>query len=273
MTFQVGTVLSKTGERLLTPIGAIVVLGLTLVGIVQTIATQAVVQGFLEWMLTQLDDPTIREEFSADELAELEGQLESAIADISLTFGLSAGQGVLLWVLGFVLSLVVVVVAINAFGHGRDSPALGEIDGFGWKLLNLFVGWIVFGVLFVIGILFFIVPGLVVAFVFVFFAAAVVLDGDSFLSAFASSFGVVRENLLGTAGVIVLCLGAFIGLGIVGNVFGAVLPSTAALVVDDVLTAAAQGFAIALVTVAYVAATGDGAESDEAPSSPDVAFK
>lgn len=257
MTFDVGNVLSDAFERLTTRAGAILVVGLTIVGIVRTAAIQDLVRTFLEWFRDQLEDPEIRDQLTAEEVETIEREIDTTLSELPLALGLSPELAALLWLVGFVLSLVIVVIAIDAFTYERDALDGLETDRIGWKTLNLLVGWIAFGILFLIGLILFVLPGILVGLFLVFFAAAIVIDDESFLSAFASSIDVVRDNFLGTLGIVLLSLGAFIGLGFVGSAVGAILPALPAAVLGDLLSAVGQAFALALIARAYVDATAD----------------
>ena len=260
MSFTVGDSISDAVERLTTSAGAALIAGLTVAGIVQTAAEQDIARGFLEWVLDQLADPEFRDELSASELESVElveEAINTYIAELPLAFGLSPGAAALVWLIAFVITLAIAVIAIDTFGHGRDSLDGLETDRIGWKSLNLLLGWIAFGVLFVIGTFLFVVPGLLVAIFLLFFTAAIVIDGDSFVSAFGSSYAVARSNFFGTIGIVLVCLGVFVGIWFVEGAFRAVLPALPAEIVGNLLSAVSQAVAIALVACAYVEATSD----------------
>lgn len=266
MTFDIGTVLNEAAERLATSAGAILVGGLALFGIVRAAAAQDVVRGVFERLLEIFADPEFRAELGPEELQALEDAeraIEAALAELPLALGLSPGVAALVWLLAFVLGLVVVTIALEAFGHERDTLDGSKPDGMGWKVLNLLLGLIAFGILFVIGLVLFVVPGLVIAVLLLFFPAAVVLDGESFVGAFGSSVDVVRENVLGTIGLVLVSVGVSIAISIVSTIFGAPLPAGAAAIVGELLSALGLAFTLALIARAYVRATAEASPTDE----------
>ncbi|MFA9427288.1 hypothetical protein [Natronorubrum sp. A-ect3] len=258
MQFSLGDAITEAFERLTTSAGAIFVVVLTVIGIIQTAAIQDLIRAMLEGFLAVLNDPEFREQVAAEDLQELEAaeqEINTVIGELSLSVGLSPGLAALVLLLAFILSIVIVVVAIDTFTNRRDSLGGIQTPRIGWKTLNLFVGWIAFGILFVIGLILLVIPGILVGIFLVFFAAAIVIDDESFISAFASSFQVVRSNIAGTLGLVLLLLGTFIGLGFVGSAFGVILPEILSVLVSNLLTGIGQVFAIALVALAYADAT------------------
>ena len=264
MSFTVGGVLKDAVERLTTSAGAVLIAALTVVGIIQTAAGQEIVRGVLERFRAELQNPEVRDQLTAEQLEMAETEIDAAMAELPLALGLSPGVAAAVWFLGLVLMLVVVVIAIDAFGHERDTIDEFVTDRLAWKTLNLFLGWIVFGILFVIGLVLFVIPGLLVAIFLLFFAAAIVIDDKSFFSAFSSSASVVRHNFLGTLGIIVVSIVVGIAIALVGSVVGGILPAIGAAIVGDLLAAVSQAFALALVARAYVEATADESVADAA---------
>ena len=247
--------MSDAVERLTTSAGAILVVAMTVVGVVQTAALQDILRAFLESMLDVLDDPEFREELSASDLETLESQIDAALADLPLAMGLSPTAAALVWLLAFVAALVIVAVAIDTFANERDSFDGLETERLGRKTLHLLLGWIAFGVLFVIGLFLFVFPGLLVALFLVFFAAAIVIDDESFVSAFGSSYRVARSNLGGALAVLLLVIVAFIASRFVSGILAGLLSGVPGAVAAELVTSVAQVFVLALVARAYVDAT------------------
>lgn len=271
MTFDVVDVAKDAIDRLATGVGAVVVLGLAAFGVVQTAGWQDLARAAAERLRAQLTTPEARAELTDAQVAEIQQGIDAFIAELPLAFGLRPGLAAVVVLVGVVLSLVVTVLAIDAFGRERDDPAELGVDGLAAKTLNLFFGFAVFGILFFVGLLLFVIPGLLVLVFLWFFAAAVVIDDESFFEAFATSGSVVRENLFGTVGVIVVVVLAGVVVGIVGGLVTAVLPAVGAVVADNVLSAVTQAFALAVTARAYVEATTapDGAETQPAAGGPE----
>lgn len=269
MSFDAGDVLTDAVDRLTTGAGAVLVGGLALFGIVRTVAEQDIARALLEWVLAELDDPAVREELGPEEYETIRGELEAVLADLPLALGLSPGTAAVVWLAGYVLALVVTVVAIDAFGNEHDR--IGALDGgrIGRHTLHLFVGSIVSGLLFVIGLVLFVIPGLVIGVLLVFFPAAIVLDDESFVAAFGSSVGVVRENVLGTLGIVVVGIVASFGIGIAATIVGSPLPGSVASVVSDLFGAVSLAFILALVARAYADGTADASVTETTDRSRD----
>lgn len=257
MTFNVSDTVAETVERLTTSAAAVLIAALTVVGVLQTAALQDILRGFLEWTLELLNDPEVSAELTASEIETAEAQINAYISELPLALGLSPGAAALLWLVAFVVALAIVAVAIDTFGTERDSLEGVPTEGVGRKTLHLLLGWIAFGVLFAIGFALLILPGLVVAFVLMFFTVAIVIDDESFVGAFGSSYGVVRRNLLGAFAIGVLGIVAFLVFWFVGLILAGILPAVPGAIAADLLTAVGQVFVLALVTRAYVNATTD----------------
>lgn len=274
MSFDVGTVLNQAIERVATSVGAIVIGGLALTGFVRTVAGQDLVRALLERLLSELRREEFREGMGPEQLEaveEAERAIETYLAELPLAMGMQPGTATLVWLGGFVLGLAVVAVAIDAFGRRRDALDGIELGGVAWKTLNLFLGTVVFAILFLIGLALFVVPGLVVAVLLLYFPAAIVLDDRSFVGAFESSAGVVRENLPGTLGLVAVAIGAGIAVGIVGWIVGIALPAAAAAVVGELLSAVGAAFVLALIARAYASATAEDPSADPEPRRTDFA--
>lgn len=251
MTFDLGDVLGRGVDRLTSAAGAIMIVALGIVGVAQTIVIQDLIRAFLEGLLSILDDPAFREGLTAEQLStldEAESDIESAIADLPLALGLDPAVAALLWLVIFVVGLAVVVVALDTFGNERDTITGLETDRLGWKTLNLFIGSIVFGILFFIGLIFFVIPGLIFAILMFFFPAGIALRNESFFSAFATSAGVVRRNILGTLGLVVVAVIISIILGFVGGL----IPSVTGTIIEQFISAIAYAFVLATMAIAYV---------------------
>ena len=259
MTFNVGDTVSEAVDRVTTSAAAVLIAALTVVGVAQTAALQDILRGFLEWTLEMLNDPEVSGELSASEIETAEEQINAYISELPLALGLSPGVAALLWLVAFVVALVVVAIAIDAFGNERDSLEGVPTEGLGRKTLHLFLGWIAYSILVAIGFLLLVVPGPLVAFFLVFFTAAIVIDDESFVSAFGSSYSVARNNLVGTLAVSVLGIVAFVVFQFVGGMVSGIIPAVPGAIAAELVAAVGQVFVLALVTRAYVNATSDDA--------------
>ena len=270
MAFAAGAVIRGAVDRLSTTAGGLLIIALTVVGVAQAAAAQDIVRGILDRALSELRDPAIRGPLTADQIAILESveqQIEAYMADLVLALGLNPIVAGSLWVVAYVLGLAVIVVTIDTFGHERDVITGLETDRLAWKTINLFFGMIVFGILFVIGLILFIIPGLLFALFMVFFPAAIALDGDSFFSAYSKSASVVRSNFLATLALIVVTIVLAVIFGMIGSMLQSALPAAAGPIAAELVSAIVLAFTLALFALAYMTSTRD--TESEAVESPE----
>jgi hypothetical protein len=155
------------------------------------------------------------------------------------------------------LSVIVTVGAVRTFATDDTEtlPIDRFTDNLGWVLLNMIVGGIVFGVLVGIGFVLFIIPGLFLLVALFFWQYYVILEGDSFVDGFQSSWEATsgqRFQLFGL-GVVVVIISA-----VVGFVFGlpaAFVPGPAGTLVQQIGSAFTQTFTLATGARTYVALT------------------
>lgn len=81
--------------------------------------------------------------------------------------------------------------------------------------VNLFVGSIVFGVLFALGLVLFILPGLFVLTGLVFFGARIAAEDENFVAGMGSSWRLTRGNRIGVFLLLLAVLVVLIGISIV----------------------------------------------------------
>jgi hypothetical protein len=257
MTIDVEASIDEAIERVTTRAGGVLIAVLTLIGVLRAAAEQDIARSIGESVISALEDAAFREELTAEQLQTLENaeaELEATLADLPLALGLSPGQATALWLLAFLGSVVLNVLAIDTFGNARDTLDGIQTERLGRKTLHLFVGTVVYVLLVGLGFLVFILPGLVVAVLLVYFPVAVVLDDESFVGAFSTSVAVVRENVVPTVGIVLLALVAFLAMGFVSPILSGVLPAVAGAVTEELLSAVATAFVLALVTRAYLGA-------------------
>ena len=251
-----------------TAVGVTVVAAFSLIGIARTAAWEDIFRGILEEVQATLDDPQLRNELTGEQIEMIEtaqADIDATIADLSFAMGLDPAVAGMLWIVLSIVFLAVVVLAIDAFGSERTEPSELRTDRFAWKAFNLVVGVIVYWILFIIGLVFFVIPGLLFAFFMFFFPAAIALRGESFFSAFSSSAGVVRRNLLSTLGVIVIAIVVSVLLWFVGGF----VPGVIGTIIGEVLSAIGMAFVFAMMALAYVDATADSPDdSDESTAEP-----
>lgn len=255
MAFDVGDTVSEAWDRFATQAGAVVVLAAGAVGILQNIAVQDLLRALLlglESLILESSD-----QMDPQEIEQFQRSIDQALATLPLSLGLSPGVALLLWLGAFVLTAAVIAVAIDAFGSSRDRLTGVEVEGLGRKTAHLALGQLVVLIAIVVGFVVFVIPGfivaLVAAFLLPYFPVAVVLDDESFASAYGSSVDYARDNLGDTVILVLVAIAVFIGVGFVGGVVVAVLPATVGAVVEQFFSAIATIFVLAMLTRAYQA--------------------
>lgn len=256
MAMNVQSSLQEAIERIATPAGAVLVALYAAVTLLQA----AAMQDLMLWGMQLFVDFVAETE--PGEAQQLEEDMAMFTDELHLALGLGVGPASALLLVAFVGSLVVLAMAIYAFGNEIDEPGETIPGGLGWTLVNLFVGSIVFGILVTIGLFMLVIPGIVMLILFLFWPVAVVLDGDWFGAGFASSVNVVTDNLMSTLGVVALLIVASVMQFVVGGVLGFV-PGAAGEVLAQVVGAIVWVFVIALLARAYVGATGSARDGQE----------
>lgn len=255
MTYNLKETFGGSIDRLTTQAGAVLIAGLALFSTLRTAAGQDIFAGIVERILDELSSADFRDDLGPNQLSyveQVEAELEAEVADLPLALGLDPVIAAVVWLFAYVLGLAVIVVALDAFGNGWDGFEDIEFENVGWKLLNLFLGTLVFGILVLVGLVFLVIPGLLVFIFLLFFPAAIALDDESFFSAFSKSAGVVKRNFLSTLGLILVTILVFIAISIVGSVLGGALPDAPGAVADELFSAIGTAFALALLAQAYV---------------------
>ena len=199
-------------------------------------------------------------------IAEFEMALGEVRATAPLALGVSAGLAAGGLLLTALVAEAASIVAVRVFA-AEDSEAVSSAvvtDNILLATLNGFVGGIVVWGLIVLGSLFFLLPGIILAVLFYFLRQEIALKGKNFVQAMADSWRLTKGNrlevfLVGAALVIVSRLEevSSAALGIVSTTAGTVV----AALVGGLLAA----FGAAVATRAYVQIDEDTetAESEE----------
>jgi hypothetical protein len=258
MTFSTEDAIGDAIDRLTTQAGAVLVLALALFGTIRTAAGQDITRGIVETILEELETAEWRDDLGpegVEALETVESELEGAIADLPLALGLSPGAAAVVWIVAYILGLAVTVVAIDSFARERDVLSGLDTEGLGRKLLHLVLGTVVFSILFFVGLFLLVLPGLLVGLFLLFFPAAIVVDDESFFSAFATSASIVRENVVSAIAIVLVVIVVGIGIGIVSAIVDGALSGVPGALTSELFGALVLAFTLALVTRAYVDAT------------------
>jgi len=134
--------------------------------------------------------------------------------------------------------------------------------------VNLFVGSIVFGVLFGVGLVVFVLPGLLVLTGLLFFGARIAVEDENFVVAMGSSWRVTRGNRIRVFLLLLGVLAALIGISIVAAVVAAPF-SAASAALGGLIEVAGQAAGTVYVTAtlarAYVQLTHEADRRTDGP--------
>lgn len=209
-----------------------------------------------------------------DALAEFETALEEVRAAAPLALGVSAGIAAGGLLVTVILSEAASIVAVRVFATDETETVPGELvtDNILLATLNGFVGAIVVWGLILVGSLFLLLPGLVLAVLFFFLRQEIAINGKNFIQAMADSWRITKGHrievfLVGAVLVIVSRLEE--ATSTVVGLFSTPVGTVAAALVGGLLAA----FGAAVATRAYVQIneeSGDAPEPepDEEPEDP-----
>lgn len=113
-----------------------------------------------------------------------------------LAFDIPAFLALGLFVLGILLTIAAVAIAIRVFYSSNTSSIPAELifDNIAWVVVNLFIGMVIFGVLWSVGLMLFIVPGIFIFVSLVYFSAVIAIEDRSFVSGLSSSWSLASGN-------------------------------------------------------------------------------
>lgn len=257
MTFTATESIRGAIDRMATQAGALLVAGLSLFGTLRAAAGQDIYAGIVERVLRELAERNVRDTLGpegTDTLDTIESELVSSATDLPLALGLDLGAAMVVWLVAYVLGLVVLVAALMAFGNRWETYEEFDLDNIGWKVFNLFLGTILFGILVVVGLALLVLPGLILSTLLIFFPAAIAIDNESAFGALSTSTGVVRGNFLSAIGLLFVGTVVFVITGVIGSAIGGPGSGAAGAVFGELISALATVFGAALIADAYVQA-------------------
>lgn len=134
---------------------------------------------------------------------------EDPASTLPLALEIPSSVALALLVLGFVFSILVLGVAVRVFSTENTETIPRElvVEDLAWMGVNLIVGTVVFFLLWSVGLALFVVPGIVLFVLLIYYLPAVAVEGRSFIDAMSRSWRVTRGNRLG---VFVLFLAFFV---------------------------------------------------------------
>ena len=217
-----GTSLYRTFSRN----GLIVIAGVFLASLVGTIGfSSAVYDSFVE-LFDELaaENPEFAEFFDDPDLF------------LPLAFDLPPVVTLFLLAGSIIATVFIVAVAIRVFHAGLEDELPAELvfDNIAWVGVNLFVGGILFTILWGIGLVLFIIPGIILYVLFVYYMAAVAVEDRNFIDAFSRSLAVTKGERVGIfvlfLAVWLIAIAVSIAFALVGSFFILFSPVVAELI-------------------------------------------
>ncbi len=240
MSLDISKVLGESLERAFSRNGLILMAGVYLATLIGMI-------GFSSAMVDSLD--SFWQELVAEnpEFADLFDGPEELLP---LALDLPSSVSLLLVLTSIVASVVLLAVAIRVFHADlRDElPAEIVFDNLAWVAVNLFVGGIIFGIFWILGLILLIIPGIVIFVFLIYYLAAIAVEDRNFIDGFARSVSVTRGQRIK---VFLLFLAVFVISFAVGITFG--LVGAFAHFVEPVLGELIELIAQTILTVYFAA--------------------
>lgn len=174
------------------------------------------------------------------------------------TLGLPTGVASLLSFVAGLVGIAVVGLAFRTFASEDTETLPGDrlTRNLGWMWINLLVGWIVFWIVVVIGLVFVVIPGLFLLTALFFWGVHVAVEDENFVSGFQRSWELTRGNRfwLFVLGVVVVIIAAIV-TAIFG--FADVAGGWIGLLVGQLGSAFAGVFILATAARTYVQLTAE----------------
>ncbi len=199
------------------------------------------------------------EQFWDELLAENPG-LEDIVGDpetlFPITFDLAQEVAALLALLGFLLTIIVAAVALRVFSSDHEDRIPTELifDNLAWVVLNLFIGWLIFTILWGIGLVLFVIPGIFVFVSLVLFLPIVAVEDTSFIQGMQQAWGLANGNRLDLfllfLGYFLISIGVQLAFGIVASILILVSPA-AGQIVNTLVTTILIVYFAAVISITY----------------------
>lgn len=171
-------------------------------------------------------------------------------------------------VVAILLMLIVLAVSIRVF-YARDEDTIRTeliFDNIAWVTVNLFVGMVIFGILWFVGLLLLIIPGIFIYVSLIYFIAVVSVEDRSFIDGFSRSWALVRglrfKVFLLFLSVFLISLVAAISFAMVTSIVHFVSP-LAGTVFDQLWDSLITLYFAAVIAISYRALTEPVASPDE----------
>ena len=274
MSLDIGEAFSDGTSRTFAKNGLLLAAAFAVVTLLFGVFAQTLSVGLLEAMLESFqglspEELNVSQQEYETLISDLQTQVEMARESSPLALGLPAGvaAGALL-----ALSLVsetVSIVAVRTFA-AADSEAVSRdrlTENILLATLNGFIGSIVVWGLIIVGSVFFLLPGIFFAVVFLFMRQRIAIENENFVEAMAESWRLTKGHRIEVFALGLLVVVVSLIDELVGSVLSLVSPIASA-----VITAAVGGvvlaFGAAVVTRGYVQLEAGEREPDDEDADP-----
>lgn len=188
MAFEVRTVLGEGLTRTFSRGGLILLVAAYLINIVSQVGLSSLVLD--TWI--ELWDDLVEQFPEFQDMVDDPQDLLPLALDIPDALALAIVAG------GIVVLMVVIGAGLRAF-HASETaeiPLETAIDNIAWVGVNLLIGLIIFSILWMVGLVLFIIPGILVWVTLIYFLPAVAIEGRSFIGAMTRSWRLTRGSWL-----------------------------------------------------------------------------
>jgi len=257
-SLDVADPLSEGLDSLLSVTGAQLVTLLALIGISSTVLSQT--------LFVQIGRDTL--EYIRDNFDISQSETQEAVAEMERTiegmgFGLDVSVPVLLagLLVLALLSEAVMIGAVRAFASSEhDGIPIGLVTRrLPIATLYGFLGGILLGIAVTVGLVLFIVPGIIVFIGTLFFRQEIAIADKGPVQAISGTWAVTKGHRW-TLLLLIVILGA---IGFAASLVPGIIPGNVGLVVSAIVTSVMSVFSIAVVTDAYVRLSDQPAEADQ----------
>lgn len=179
-------------------------------------------------------------------------------------------------VVGVLFSVMLLAIAVRVFHSDLESSIPTELvfDNIAWVAVNLFVGSIIFAILWTVGLVLLILPGIFVFVTLIYFVAVVSVEDRSFIDGMSRSWRLTKGHRIGVfllfLAYFVIAFGVSIAFGMV-NSFIYLLSPIAGQLVELFSQSLLMVFFAAILAISYRALSAP-PEPDE-PTADDDPFE
>ncbi|MHC3379950.1 DUF7847 domain-containing protein [Haloarcula sp. H-GB5] len=243
MALQIGRAFQDGIDEFLSERGAVFACAFIVLGLANGVIWASLSQGLLDLFLETLPPSAQANQAAMSSNTALALDVPVAVAAVSA-------------LALFIASEALNIVTIRAFASDANDPIPDNVGRRLGKTVAIGIAaGILTGIAVVVGLVFIIIPGLVLALLFFFVRQEIALNDSGVIESISNSISLVTDNLLATFVIAVVL--AVLGL-VLGGAFGFLpisLPPMVLTTVSTILSGVVGVFSIAVTTVAYLQAT------------------